>query len=116
MICAKDWSAATPRHFVAVYHLLHERVYGFAPSTTTQDRVRGAMLAGMTLKRQFGGDPERMAEFVQWIWDREQWREKMRKAKNEPAGGFRLGVRLQFSAGMVDDYRAAMLRQRVRSK
>lgn len=113
MMRSGEWGAATARHFVDMYLQLHAKVYGAEPTTTSQDRVRAALLAGMMLRKHFGGDPQRMAAYVRWTWMREHHREQKRRGV-EDADGFRLGWRLQFGGGLLDDYRVAEARARSR--
>jgi hypothetical protein len=109
-----EWGTATPRHFLALFELLHSDVYGAPYESNAVDRSRAAMMAGKILHGQFGGEPWRMADFLSWCWSRERKQEKWRLA-NGREGGRRVGWQLQFSLGMVNDYRVDMARMKVRS-
>jgi hypothetical protein len=110
MMASGDWSDAIPRHFVAAYELLHEKVYGVAPAElNSKTRVQASYVAAACLSKQFGGDVAEMAAFMRWSWEREMSREKWRREQGRQGG--RLGVSLQFGA-VVTDYRLAMARSK----
>jgi hypothetical protein len=67
------------------------------------------------LRAQFGADPERMAIFMSWTWTRERKQQVWREA-NGREGGRRLGWALQFSRGLVTDYRVDDARAKARHK
>jgi len=112
MIASGEWDDALPRHYVAAYALLHEKVYGVAPAElTAAARLRAAGLVAGCLDRQFGGDKAEMAAMMRWTWQREVAREKWRR-ENDRSGG-RIGVHLQFGA-CVSDYRVDKARRSAR--
>jgi len=112
MMGAGDWSAATPRHFVAAYEMMHTKVYGVAPAELTpQGRMAAAGAAYRILEKEFEGDRQEMADFVRWTWVRENTREQKLRAGNTRYGGFRVGWRLQFGPALVTDYRLAKARR-----
>lgn len=109
MMESGDWSAAVPRHFVALYALLHEKVYGVrADELTPSARLVAAGLARGMCDRLFGGDPGEMAGYMRWVWAREKDREAWRRA-NQKDGG-RIGARLVFGGALVTEYRLHLAR------
>src|SRR5208282_5697737 len=109
MIKSGDWSSATPRDFVALYAMLHNRVYGVEPEELTSSaRLYAASLARKLLDRSFGGDPWEFADFIRWVWIREESREKWRQ-QNSVSGG-RIHWRLQFNGALVTDWRIERMR------
>jgi hypothetical protein len=110
MMAGGDWSEATPRDFVAAYALMHEHVYGVAPSDLTQSgRVYAAGNAARMLARDFVGDKDEMAGFLRWTWEREKWRRRTR-----PESEFRISPRYQFGGAMATEFRMAVERERSR--
>ncbi len=106
---SRDWSTATARHFVALYSLLHFRVYGVeCLELGPTDRLRAAGAAGRMLKAHFDNDAEEMAAFMHWVWTREQAREQWRR-ENGGEGG-RIGWLFQFNGKMLTDYKLAQAR------
>lgn len=105
---SKDWSAARPRHFVALYFRLHQHVYKVDP-VELRGKVWTAacLMASRLLEREFSGDLERMVSFIAWAWSRE------RKAHAKSNGDRRrLGWKLAFSPMLVTDYRVIAVSQR----
>ena len=102
----ETWGRAEARHFVALYAVLHERVYGAAPAELRSEAWWGAVsAAGKMLREEFGGEPARMLDFVRWTWRREQGREKKRGDEQEVR---RVGWKLQFlTRHLLTDYRVA---------
>lgn len=105
-----NWARAEGRHFVCLFDHCHVQVYG-APSEVRDGRQfsAAASSASAFLRAQFGGDAQTMAEFVRWVWQREIGREKWRRENGREGG--RIGWRLQFSAGMVTDWRVDRARK-----
>lgn len=99
----QDWSAAEPRHLLALYFRLHETVHGIEPLELLEQRTwRLAMVeVAYTLSREFQGDKTAMSHFIAWTWLRE------RKLKPR-SPHYRTGWRRQFSAALVTDYRIAL--------
>ena len=104
MMRGGDWADAKPLHFVALYVVLHEGVYGVSPGELgPQQRLQACGFAHRLLKHEFDEEPAAMAAFVRWTWQREKEREQWRRA-NARSGG-RIGWRLQFSGTLLTDYR-----------
>ncbi len=107
MMASGEWDDAMPRHFVCLYAMLHERVYGVsADDLTGTTRVYAAGLASKLLASHFGGDPCALAEFIRWSWQREKSREEWRRANG--VEGRRMHWRWQFGLSMVTDYRRVL--------
>ena len=101
-----DWEDAKPLAFVALYALLHERIYGVeASDLLPQSRLRISGMASRMLKNEFGGDGGAMATFIRWTWRREQAKRKNGKRH------FRIGPALQFNGGLLVEWRMASKEQ-----
>jgi len=109
MMRSRDWKNATARHLVALYDLMHEKVYGVeAIELGPSERHKAALMAGNAIKRFFNGDVEACVEFLRWVWTREMGREKWRRENGQ--SGQRIGIRLMFSGSLVTDYRVDLAR------
>lgn len=109
MVRTREWSGATARHLVALYDLMHEKVYGVeALELGPSERHKAALIAGNMIKRYFNGDVEACVEFLRWVWTREMGREKWRRENQQ--SGQRIGIRLMFSGSLVTDYRVDLAR------
>lgn len=112
MMSSGDWEGCAARHLVALYGMLHEKVYGVeAAELGPRQRHEATLIAGNFVKRHFGGDFVAAVECMRWVWNREASREKWRKENGRD--GMRIGVRLMFGSGVfVTDYRVAVARTR----
>lgn len=82
-----DWERATAQHFVALYAILHERVYGIKPlELNDSTRSKAAIMIARSLKDHFGSDPTLMAAFIGDQWNEERATEKWRR-ENKREGG-----------------------------
>lgn len=110
--CMKSgaWAEAGPRTMVALFAVLHERVYGVAcADLTSSTRLVASFAAARMLEREFAGDAQAMAMFLRWTWMREKEREAWRRANNRDGGA--ISWRLQFNGRLLTDYRLALARQ-----
>lgn len=120
------WDEAHPKHFVAAYSLLHERLYGVpAVELIPTVRARAAAMASNLMKRCFGAPTmsdaraeareerrrarEKFAAFLRWSWQREEAIEKKRRANG---GHGRLGWYRQFDGSLVTEFLIDQNRQR----
>lgn len=111
MIKSGEWEGVAARHLVALYALMHERVYGVAASELgPQERYTTCLRAGALVKREFGGDFIEAVEFMRWAWTREKKTEAWRRENNRP--GRRIGPHLMFGGALLTDYRLDMARRR----
>lgn len=110
MIEKQDWHSASPKHFVELYVHLHTRVYGVAPLDLDNNRKKltAASLARKVMKEHFDNTPDEMANFMRWVWQRQQVNEKKRKAGIVDSD-FMVSWRYQFSASLVKQYRRDMM-------
>jgi hypothetical protein len=99
-----DWSTARAIHFVALYLKMHLEIYGVeAADCGPEERLQAAGIAGKMLEREFGGEPERMVDFVHWVWKREAGAERWRRENGRE--GRRISWMLQFSSKLLLDYK-----------
>lgn len=103
----QDWKAFTPKHFVALYCLLHKHVYGVIPDEVRTQFNLAVRKAHTMLRSEFDGDQGRMVAFMRWVWAREMKRNKTRTADDD----FRIGWRLQFASNYLSDYRVSRARR-----
>lgn len=108
MMASGDWEEALPRDFVALYAILHERVYGVeACELDSKTRLYASGMAKRLLEKQFDGDPGALAAFMRWIWIREKQRHAQRLERGDT---FRISWKYQFAGGaLVSDYRLHMM-------
>jgi hypothetical protein len=107
-----DWTTANALHFVALWMVMHERVYGVVPIVTGNEIKRGSWRAGTVLKDIFKGVPGELVEMIKWSWKREHKNEIWRR-ENEREGS-RLNLTYQFSAKTLTDYKLAWVRGEMR--
>lgn len=111
MMKSGEWEGTSARHLVALYALMHERVYGVAAAELgPKERYTSCLRAGTLVKREFGGDYVEAVEFMRWAWTREKSREKWRRENGKDGG--RIGPGLMFGGALLTDYRLAMARRR----
>ena len=112
MMRTGEWDGVAARHLVALYDIMHEYWYGFAPTLTGQERHRGVLLAGSFVKRLFAGDFEKALTYLRWLYTEEKNTEKWRR--REGRSGTRIGLPLMFSGRKVDDWRVDLNRRKPR--
>lgn len=106
-IARSDFSLFLPRHFVALYDLLHQRVYGLAPSELVpKTRTIAAGMAKRLLDREFEGDRGEMAQYMRWVFNREAGRHAWRVREGKPLT--RIGFGFCFGGALVTDWRLAL--------
>lgn len=106
-----EWEGATARHLVALYAVLHAKVYGIeAAELGPQERYTATLRAGHVLKHDFSEDIDEAVSFFRWVWQREAGREKWRRENKR--SGQRIGIRLMFSGQFLTDYRLDKARKR----
>lgn len=114
MMGTADWTRAVPRHFVALYAILHHSVYGImAAELTPKIRAFAAGTADRMLYTHFGGNQGEFAQMMRWVWMREKDREEWRRAQKKPGG--RVGWKLMFGGALLTDWRVEKLRMGSRS-
>ncbi len=109
MMAEGDWSQCTARHIVALYDLMHMKVYGIESSMSSGDRHIAALRAGSFAKRELGGDFEKVVDYFRWVWTREMGREKWRRENGRE--GARLTIGWCFGGALFTDYRLALTRR-----
>jgi len=109
-IAKRDWTGAHPRHFVELYARLHGEVYGVEPLDLKAAKVclGAASLAAKALREHFDGDANGLADYMRWVWIRQAYEEKKRRAGTKD-GDFRVTWRYQWSPKLVTDYRRSLL-------
>ena len=109
-IVADDFSLFAARHWVALYHLMHVRVYGVAPAElVSKTRTIAAARAARMLDKEFAGDKAKFAAYLRWVWNRELSRVEYRKREGKEL--VRVGWGLCFNGLLLTDYRVAMVQK-----
>lgn len=100
-----EWEDASARSFVGLYAMCHRMTYGVEASDLREKfKFNGATKAATkALHDFFDDDKSEFVEFIKWTWEREKGREEWAARESKIRG--RMGIRLQFSAGMITDYR-----------
>lgn len=109
----RAFDAAEPKHLVALYTFLHERVYGVQATELHQDKeYMGAVSSARALvQREFDGRVEMGVAFLKWLWERERGRHRWRVREQRPLS--RLGWRFVFNGGaLLTDYRLHLAQKR----
>lgn len=105
-----DWSTASEGHYVALYVVLHHKVYGLKPAELDDGaQYFQAMRAAKAFYASTSLAPDDMVDFLRWTWAREEGRERWRR--DNAKDGQRVGWRLQFGGAMLSDYRVDKLRR-----
>jgi hypothetical protein len=109
MMASAQWGDAKPRHFAAVYEILHEWVYDVLPAELDpKGRSFCALMASQLLRREFDGNCVAMAAYLHWVWVREKERERWRRENGRDAG--HISPRLCFGGALLTDYRISRAR------
>ena len=108
---AGSWDGAKAGHIVALYAIMHAKVYGVGPAELDDGKAYLHACARVThvIEREFSGSIECMIGFMRWSWRREMEREKWRRDQGRDGG--RIQWRWQFGPQMLTDYRIARARQ-----
>lgn len=112
-IKAKDWEDALPRHFVELYCKMHLLVYGVEALELRPAKMAlaCASLAKRCMVTNFDNDPNQLADFMRWVW-RKQEAEEKKRAVAESASDFRISWRYQWAPGLVTQYNRYLLTQK----
>lgn len=100
------WKGATARTLIALYEIMHERVYQVASELTAKQRQDAMIVASKLLNSKFGGDIVAMVEFMRWAWLDEE-----RRWNNAKASPKRMVWNFLFSSSKYADWQAAIRRK-----
>lgn len=109
MIDSQNFAGCSARHIVALYDLMHVKVYGVEVSMSGSERHTYTLRAGGFIKREFSGDYTKAIAFFRWLWAREMGREKWRRETGNEGG--RLDIGQSISGKSITDYRLALARR-----
>ncbi len=100
-----DWDSATGKSFVGLYAICFRMVYGEAPLPMTDKGavIHGARMATSVLHKHFEDDKDDLVEFIKWAWGREKGKHNW--ALGQGVDRKPMGVGLQFSTSMIQEYR-----------
>lgn len=104
-----DWALCGARHIVALYEIMHERVYKVPVEASSAERRRFQLLVGAFVKRVFDGDYAAMVDYFRWVWSREIGQERWRREHGKE--GRVLGLPLLLTGGFVTQYRVNRVRR-----
>jgi len=107
MMVSGEWENASAVHFVALYAILHQRVYGVdvAELNVARERTIAKFAAYRMLTNEFSGNVDSMVTFIKWCWLREQKSVTWRRNNPERDNGFRIGWKYQFNGKLLSDWR-----------
>lgn len=108
-----EWEGCTGRSFVGLYAFCFRMIYGVVPIELYKSEGLigiGGKNASSILRNRFGGDTSKMVEFMKWTWAREKGRDEW--ARRNKIDRKQLGLRVQFSESLVQDYQINMGRRR----
>lgn len=86
MRASGEWDKAYAQHFVALYVVRHEEVYGIKPAMTDETRTSAVIMAHRLLATRFEQDATEMAIFMRDVWIEEERAEKWRRENNREGG------------------------------
>ena len=76
-----DWVGLLVSELVGLFSWAHEAIYGVpCDSELAQHRVAAVVAAGKLVADEFNGSTEQAAEYMRWVWAREEQREHWRRA------------------------------------
>jgi hypothetical protein len=110
-----EWAGAQPRHFVALFRVLHRLCYGVdcADLAGGVEFLGAASAAGKMIREQFGGSNDAFAAYLRWAWRRERETERWRRDNGQP-GSVLTWRRVFVGAGCVTRYRIEQERRNQR--
>ena len=107
-IAQGDWSEATAINFLALYVLMHRKVYDVDPVMTAKERHECLLCIGSFVKKHFEDSPSDLACYIRWVWKREFDREKWAQTNGRQRGV--MSWRLMLSTAVLTDYRVERAR------
>lgn len=107
-----DWVGSKGATFVGLHALCHKMIYGVIPDELyALGLYRAAIkLAAKAMHELFADDPDAMAAFVRWTWEREKRKHTWALANGVDRN--RLSWRWQFGRALLTDYRVALTQKR----
>lgn len=110
MIDSQNFDGCSARHIVAIYDLMHLKIYGVEVSMSATDRHTYTLRAGGFVKREFSGDYAKMIVYFRWLWSREMGREQWRRETGNE--GASLHIAACFAGKAITEYRIALSRRK----
>lgn len=98
------------RHFVGLYCIMHEKLYGVVPEEVRENYKQAVFAASRMFRHEFKEDPKAMLHYVRWVWQRERKRNQTRETD------FRISWRFHFGRTLLSDYRVASKRAMARRR
>ncbi len=111
MIDEDDWTRCAARHIVALYDLMHLKIYGIEVTMSSTERHRAVLRAGGFVRQNFSGSYPKMVEFLRWLWTEEMRYQKW-CVEHRGEQGRRMTVGLMLSGTKITDYRHALARKK----
>lgn len=104
----KVWAAAEPGHLVALYSVMHRKVYGELPGELAGDWMSAVSAATKLLKDEFADTFVHAVQYLQWAFAIEKKKEARRTADSST---WRLGWRYALmKRELLTSYRVAVRR------
>ncbi len=111
MIETRNWAGCAIRHLVALYGLMHLKVYGVEAIMSSTERYTATLRMGSFVKQHFDGDIGPSLDYFRWVWSREMGRETWRR-ENGRTESSRLGFYFVLGNVCMTDYRLALARRK----
>lgn len=113
-LTTREWASATPEELVGLFAWCHAKVYA-VEAEVALDRGASWWLASRAAASQLAndhhGDAVQMVDYIRWVWDRENGRERWRRQNGREGG--RLSWRLVLGQGtaLLADWRLSIARR-----
>lgn len=109
MIDERNFDGCQIRHLVALYAIMHKKCYGVEVVMSSTERYTATARMGRFARTMFGGDLDKVIDYLRWLWTREMSREKWRRENNH--GGGTISFFATISGALVTQYRVFLSRQ-----
>jgi hypothetical protein len=110
------WASIKPEHLVALYAIMHEKVYGVVPHELSGEWRAAVSACGKLLRDEFAGVLSVGVEYLQWSFAQEK-KAEARRAASGSESTWRLSWRQTFvGRKQVTDYRVAIERAHKRTQ
>ncbi len=114
-IARGHWAEMTAGRLVALYWIMHEKIYGITPTELNKAAAweRAMKSAGKMVKDNFDGDVGQAVQFMRWVWTEAMRKEKW--ARDNEKNVRRITWQNQFMHDyLITDWRASEMRKRAR--
>lgn len=115
MVKSGEWDECGARHLVALYDIMHLKVYKVEDAALdSKTRYNAVMMAANFVKREFADDYVEAVEYMRWVWSeemrQEKWRIENNRQNNNPITYY-----MMFSGRLLTKYRIFLARRHSRA-